>query len=85
MVLVESPRRFRRGASPGPESRQPPSSSSAMAVASTGTAFKVLTGLATGGTLVALDLFFVKAGAFIFGSGLAIVPFLREGVVNQHH
>src|SRR6266542_4277140 len=24
-------------------------------------------------------------GAFIFGSGLAIVPFLREGVVNQHH
>jgi len=24
-------------------------------------------------------------GAFIFGSGLAIVPFLREGVVEQHH
>lgn len=38
-----------------------------------------------GGTLVALFLFFVKAGAFIFGSGLAIVPFLREGVVHQHH
>jgi chromate transporter len=30
-------------------------------------------------------LFFLKAGAFIFGSGLAIVPFLREGVVVQHH
>jgi hypothetical protein len=29
-------------------------------------------------------LFFLKAGAFIFGSGLAIVPFLREGVVVQH-
>jgi chromate transporter len=40
---------------------------------------------AAGGTLVALGLFFVKAGAFIFGSGLAIVPFLREGVVAQHH
>jgi len=41
--------------------------------------------LATGGTLIALALFFLKAGAFIFGSGLAIVPFLREGVVTSHH
>ena len=47
--------------------------------------FSVLTGTATAGTLVALGLFFLKAGAFIFGSGLAIVPFLREGVVNQRH
>jgi chromate transporter len=39
----------------------------------------------TAGTAVALGLFFCKAGAFIFGSGLAIVPFLREGVVHQHH
>ncbi len=45
----------------------------------------VLLGAAGGGTLVALALFFLKAGAFIFGSGLAIVPFLREGVVQQHH
>lgn len=37
------------------------------------------------GTEVALGLFFMKAGAFIFGSGLAIVPFLREGVVETHH
>jgi chromate transporter len=37
------------------------------------------------GTLLSLGLFFLKAGAFIFGSGLAIVPFLREGVVSQHH
>jgi chromate transporter len=36
------------------------------------------------GTLVALFLFFLKAGAFIFGSGLAIVPFLREGVVHDY-
>ncbi len=47
--------------------------------------FSVLMGTGAGGTLVALGLFFLKAGAFIFGSGLAIVPFLREGVVHQHH
>lgn len=36
-------------------------------------------------TLLALGLFFLKAGAFIFGSGLAIVPFLRQGVVVDNH
>jgi chromate transporter len=40
---------------------------------------------AGGGVLVALGLFFAKTGALVFGSGLAIVPFLREGVVDQHH
>jgi chromate transporter len=35
--------------------------------------------------LAALGGFFVKAGAFTFGSGLAIVPFLHEGVVLNHH
>ena len=29
--------------------------------------------------------FFVKAGAFVFGSGLAIVPFLYGGVVSERH
>jgi chromate transporter len=29
-------------------------------------------------------LFFAKAGAFVFGSGLAIVPFLYSGVVHQY-
>jgi chromate transporter len=54
--------------------------------ASTATATTALgVGVAAAGTLVALGLFFLKAGAFIFGSGLAIVPFLREGVVHQHH
>ena len=28
--------------------------------------------------------FFTKAGAFVFGSGLAIVPFLYGGVVNEY-
>jgi chromate transporter len=55
------------------------------AAASLGVHFSVLTGTAVGGTLVSLGLFFLKAGAFIFGSGLAIVPFLKEGIVSQHH
>jgi chromate transporter len=29
--------------------------------------------------------YFAKAGAFVFGSGLAIVPFLHGGVVNEWH
>jgi chromate transporter len=34
--------------------------------------------------LVQIALFFAQAGAFVFGSGLAIVPFLYGGVVQQH-
>jgi chromate transporter len=37
------------------------------------------------GTVGTLFLFFLKAGAFVFGSGLAIVPFLFGGVVGQYH
>ena len=48
---------------------------------------------ATGGLAWTLDwpllaqigAFFAKAGAFVFGSGLAIVPFLYGGVVTEHH
>ncbi|OBF04955.1 hypothetical protein A5730_17210 [Mycobacterium sp. ACS4054] len=40
---------------------------------------------AGGGTLASLALFFLKTGAIVFGSGLAIVPFMRAGVVDQHH
>jgi chromate transporter len=32
-----------------------------------------------------IGVFFAEAGAFVFGSGLAIVPFLYGGVVNEHH
>src|SRR6266702_2544451 len=38
-----------------------------------------------GGTLWALFTFFTAAGAFVFGSGLAIIPFLYGGVVQGHH
>ncbi len=41
--------------------------------------------LASGGVLVSVGLFFLKTGALVFGSGLAIVPLLRDGVVAQHH
>jgi len=35
--------------------------------------------------LAQIGAFFAKAGAFVFGSGLAIVPFLYGGVVTEHH
>jgi chromate transporter len=42
-------------------------------------------GPATAETIGKLFAFFLKAGAFVFGSGLAIVPFLYGGVVGQYH
>jgi chromate transporter len=42
-------------------------------------------GIATLGTVGVLFLFFLKAGAFVFGSGLAIVPFLYGGAVVKFH
>jgi chromate transporter len=36
-------------------------------------------------TLIKIALFFTKAGAFVFGSGLAIIPFLHGSVVNEFH
>jgi chromate transporter len=35
-------------------------------------------------TLTQIAVFFTKAGAFVFGSGLAIVPFLYGGVVTEY-
>jgi chromate transporter len=35
--------------------------------------------------LAKIGTFFAEAGAFVFGSGLAIVPFLYGGVVNEYH
>ena len=44
-----------------------------------------LAGPASIGTLWKIALYFAEAGAFVFGSGLAIVPFLYGGVVGQFH
>lgn len=36
-------------------------------------------------TLLTIFVYFAKAGLFVFGSGLAVVPFLYGGVVQGHH
>lgn len=41
-------------------------------------------GIETDNTLKQIGWFFFKAGAFVFGSGLAIVPFLYGGVVKEY-
>ncbi len=40
--------------------------------------------ISTNEKLMQIWWFFLKAGAFVFGSGLAIVPFLYGGVVKDH-
>jgi chromate transporter len=40
--------------------------------------------VASNQTLWEIAVFFTKAGAFVFGSGLAIIPFLYGGVVTQY-
>ncbi len=75
MMLWEAPPKW------APWNRSTP----ALLFARTGKSIPFWLGAASMGTLGGLFLFFLKAGAFIFGSGLAIVPFLREGVVQQHH
>jgi chromate transporter len=70
-VLVRAPPRLRAGSSIG-----------ALAPA------WLLTGLhgaASLGAVGKLFLYFAAAGAFVFGSGLAIIPFLHGGVVDQYH
>jgi chromate transporter len=49
------------------------------------TTIKGFVWLAAGGTLGAMALFFAKASALTFGSGLAVVPFLHQGLVTDHH
>ena len=42
-------------------------------------------GAASWPSVARVATFFGEAGLFVFGSGLAIVPFLRGGVVGQFH
>jgi chromate transporter len=44
----------------------------------------MLAPVASASTLGKLLLFFLKAGSLTFGSGLVIVPFLQQGVVQQY-
>ncbi len=41
--------------------------------------------VAAAGSLGTMALFFAKASALTFGSGLAVVPFLHQGLVSEHH
>jgi chromate transporter len=41
--------------------------------------------LPAGSSLIAIFLFFAAAGLVVFGSGLAIIPFLHGGVVLERH
>jgi chromate transporter len=86
MLLWDAPPRrlLPRRARPGSRPTDPPAAAGALAALGAAKHSWIVPS-AAGGTLLALGLFFAKAGAFIFGSGLAIVPFLRQGVVVQHH
>jgi chromate transporter len=44
----------------------------------------LLAPLASGSTIGKLLLFFLKAGSLTFGSGLVIVPFLQQGLVQEY-
>jgi chromate transporter len=44
-----------------------------------------LLGPASVATIWTIGWYFAEAGAFVFGSGLAIVPFLHSGVVTRFH
>jgi chromate transporter len=59
--------------------RRPPSAKLQIALVPS-----VLAPAATSSTLGKLLLFFLKAGSLTFGSGLVIVPFLQQGLVQQY-
>jgi chromate transporter len=60
-------------------SRRPP-----LAVALPALAVAPTAAVASASSIGKLLLFFLKAGALTFGSGLVIVPFLQQGVVQQY-
>jgi chromate transporter len=62
-----------------------PTSASMLAFSGVGELLTGIHGVATLGTVGLLFVFFLKAGAFVFGSGLAIVPFLYGGAVATFH
>jgi chromate transporter len=63
--------------------RRPPAVASAIAAPVAAPVLAQLAPGATGSTLTKLGLFFLKAGSLTFGSGLVIVPFLEQGLVQQ--
>ncbi len=62
-----------------------PSSAAAFSPAAPIAAVKGFSWAGSSSALGSMSLFFAKASAFTFGSGLAIVPFLHQGLVHDHH
>lgn len=60
--------------------RLPPAAAPALAAP----VLALLAPLTSGSTIGKLLLFFLKAGSLTFGSGLVIVPFLQQGLVQEH-
>ncbi|MDP9889868.1 chromate efflux transporter [Pseudarthrobacter enclensis] len=88
ILFLDAPpdwRKRRKNDATGTGPPEPPSSHGNILVPALATA--PMAALGTGGAapLIPLGLFFLQTGALVFGSGLAIVPLLRDGVVDQHH
>jgi chromate transporter len=64
--------------------RRPPPATALLAAAPLAAGSAPIAPVASASTLTKLLLFFLKAGALTFGSGLVIVPFLQQGVVQQY-
>ena len=65
--------------------RRPPPAATALAAAPLAApAATKLAPVASASVLGKLGLFFLKAGSLTFGSGLVIVPFLEQGLVQQY-
>jgi chromate transporter len=64
--------------------RHRPSSATPLLAAAPLVTVTPMTPVASASTLSKLLLFFLKAGALTFGSGLVIVPFLQQGVVQRY-
>jgi chromate transporter len=62
-----------------------PGGAASLSPAAIAAAVKGVAWTGSGSSLGTMGLFFAKAGAFTFGSGLAIVPFLHQGLVDDHH
>jgi chromate transporter len=62
-----------------------PSSAGSFSPAGLVAAVKGFAWTGSGSVAGTMGLFFLKASAFTFGSGLAIVPFLHQGLVHDHH
>ena len=76
---------YRRGSRRHPLLRQPLSATtSAGSFADRRVALSSAGARSLSSTLGKLLLFFLKAGSLTFGSGLVIVPFLQQGVVQQY-